>query len=238
MPNNFFITGMPQSGKTTLLRDLAIALLKKGVNVGGFISPVEKKYGVRESFFVEDIETRKTAPLAIVGGNGPLVGKYNVDVKSFESIVMRSLNNAAKYDVIIVDEIGHMEMKSTAFQDALADLMVSNTPVIASIQGSYVNTYGIYGRVYNLTDTNKGMTYDSILRNILKVLGPATKVSVKKVEAVTAKAPKPEVRKKVKALKKAKPAKVQEQKHNKPVKLEGKEGKKGLLHSIKKLFGI
>ncbi|MDO8554638.1 MAG: nucleoside-triphosphatase [Candidatus Micrarchaeota archaeon] len=181
MPNNFFITGTSETEKTTLLRDLAKELLRRGVKVGGFISPDELEHGTREGYYVQDIESRKTGTLATVGGNGAKVGKYNVDVKSFESIALKSMKNATKYEVLIIDEIGNMEMKSIAFQDTLADLMVSRVLIIAAISESYVNTYEIFGRVYNLEETDRGEVFSSILRNMDKILG-TRKVAVKKVD--------------------------------------------------------
>src|SRR5271157_4992112 len=109
MPQNFFITGLPKAGKTTLLRTLIKDLKARGFYVGGFLSPEEKHSGKRTGFLVQDIETGKTDSLASLDRDGPKVSKYHVDIGAFETIAMISLSEFKKYDVIIIDEIGPME---------------------------------------------------------------------------------------------------------------------------------
>ncbi|XP_020902502.1 cancer-related nucleoside-triphosphatase isoform X2 [Exaiptasia diaphana] len=65
--------------------------------------------------------------------NGPSVGKYLVDLKSFESLAMSSLqfhHDSVPSSVVIVDEIGKMELFSRLFSQAVSDLFESKTPCI------------------------------------------------------------------------------------------------------------
>ena len=133
MPKNYFITGMPKTGKTTIIRRVVKDLQGRGLRIGGFLSPEKKEHGTRVAFEVEDIETGKTAILASVKPPGPKISKYYVKTKSFEGVALDTMKNIDMYDVYVIDEIGRMELKSTGFADLLEKIFKSKTPVIASV---------------------------------------------------------------------------------------------------------
>lgn len=243
MPNNFFLTGLPKTGKTTLLRKLARALEARGYKVGGFLSPNIAERGTREGFYVENIATGKRAPLADRGAGGPRVGKYRVDVKGFESVALPCLENGAQYDIFFIDEIGKMELESEKFGDALADVLQTPLPVIASLHGMYVSTYEIYGTVYRLTEANRGAVYVELLNELQKTLKkkPPKKLAFEKVDhAAEQMGAKMKAAKKEKQAKKApvkkespKPKKEKREKEAPPTEKPAEEKKKrGLLDRI------
>ncbi len=167
MPNNYFISGMPKSGKTTLLRKLVDKMKAHGLRVGGFITPDEKAHGARTGFMVEDLETGTKETLAAMDIDGPKVAKYHVDVRAFEGVVVPILRRASKYDVMVIDEIGRMEMKSTKFGELLADLLESDTPLVASLHRDYIEDYGAWGEVQMLTPSNRGELYLNLLGKVM-----------------------------------------------------------------------
>jgi nucleoside-triphosphatase len=169
MSQNFFITGLPKAGKTTLLRMLIKDLKTRGLFVGGFISPEEKRSGKRTGFLVQDIESGKIDTLASLDRDGPKVSKYHVDIGSFETIAMLSLSDFQKYDVIIIDEIGPMETKSTVFLDALDEIFSSSTPLIASLHEDMVGNYASRGKVFEIDDSNRQQVYDDIIEEIKSI---------------------------------------------------------------------
>jgi len=240
---NFFITGMPKTGKTTLLERLIEDLKKKGLKVGGVISPEEKEHGTREGFYVEDVDTGKRAPLASTKGNGPKVSKYFVKIKSFESVAVPSMKNVDTYDVFILDEIGRMELKSSKFVDLLDQIFESPTPVIASINQDYVERYGFSGETMILTKTNREAVY-------LELMNKATEEYVRKKGRKKAKKPKAAKAKKA-AKKKIKKPKAKKKKEKKPRKKKAakkekpkvkkekpKAEKKGIFEKIADFLGI
>jgi len=163
MPRNFFVSGAPKSGKTTLLRRIVEELKKRGLKVGGFITPEERHHGTRKGFYVQDIETGKIALLASVDAEGPKVSKYHVDIKSFESVAIPSMTNVDNYDVFVIDEIGRMELKSQKFISLLDKIFESPVPLIASLHRDYIGRYGIYGEVVILTPTNREAVFLDLL---------------------------------------------------------------------------
>jgi nucleoside-triphosphatase len=234
MPRNFFITGNPKSGKTTLLKQLVKELKKTGLKVGGFVSPDERHHGTRTAFRVMDVDSGKTAMLARVDGDGPKVSKYHVDVKSFEGIALPSMKKSRDYDVVIIDEIGAMELKSAKFASMLDDLLESETHLIATLHRDLVDKYATDGEVLEIDEENRSQVYQRLFREAASM----KKAPKKKAEKPQKKAPE----KKMAPAKKAgkKPPKVgMEEVAEQEVKPEKEKPKEqgGLLHRIKKLFG-
>lgn len=63
----------------------------------------------------------------------PTVGKYKVDVASLESLALPELQVKEDTDLYIVDEVGKMELFSSAFFPAVVRVIESNIPVLATI---------------------------------------------------------------------------------------------------------
>ncbi|XP_057958905.1 uncharacterized protein LOC131151635 isoform X2 [Malania oleifera] len=63
----------------------------------------------------------------------PSVGKYKVDVASFESLALPELQVQEDTDLFIIDEVGKMELYSSSFLPAVLKVLESNIPVLASI---------------------------------------------------------------------------------------------------------
>jgi len=253
MPRNIFVTGLPKSGKTTLLQRLVDELKKRGRKVGGFLSPARLEHGTREGFYVCDVETGKTAQLASLSSGGPKVGKYCVKVKEFESVALPAMNKVDKYDVFVIDEIGRMEMKSKNFTNLLDKVFESKTLVIASIADDYAPVYGFQGEIILLTPTNREGVYMELLQKAVET--PLEKV--KKAEILEAEAPRARVlkkktapktkkkkegrKKKKEKVKKKEEAPKAEKTVEKPMeeKAPKKAGeKKGIVGKIKDLLGF
>jgi len=246
MAQNFFITGAPKAGKTTLLRKVIAALRKRGLRVCGFISPEEKHHGTRTGFYVEDIVTMKLGRLADVNADGPKVSKYHVDIKAFEGVALPVMKGFGKYDVIIIDEIGRMELKSRKFLDALDRILDSKTPLIASLHQDYIEEYGAIGHVIYLTDTNREAVYNDLLDRVETAMQEEKEAEKAEVAAALErrKKEKPSVKKvaakKAEEKRKAKRGEKQEQpkkKAERKVEPPSKE-KRGVFHHMRDLIGF
>lgn len=256
MPQNFFITGMPKTGKTSIIRKLIEKLEEGGLKVGGFVSPGEKHHGTRTAFHVMDVETKKETILASVDGDGPKVSKYHVDIKSFESIVIPAMQKCDKYDVFVIDEIGRMEMKSRKFAWMLDKVLDSDTPLIISLSEDYVPKYGALGEVFRLQGNNSGAVLAMILRKAKEGIKKKPVKAAKKKAKPKEKSKKrrKEAKKKKKAAKKKPAKKTRSRKPRKKKKAapeaeeakekaikelkKKKEEEEGLLNRIKGLLGF
>jgi len=230
MPHNFFITGMPKTGKTGLLRRIVEDLRKQGLRVGGFLSPEELHHGTRNAFQVEDLATGKRGLLADVSADGPKVSKYHVEIASFESVAIPIMEEFSRYDVFVIDEIGPMELKSSRFAELLDSLFESQTPLIASLHESLVGHYGSYGEVFYLEKNNREDIYDQLVEKIRLARYSRRPEVARKKPAVAKKPTKAKVRK----AKPSRPAK----KLVKKKKAKAKKKRKGVLKNIRNLLGF
>lgn len=86
--------------------------MSRGVRVVGFTTQEIRERGHRIGFHVEGLSGGR-ATLAHIDLLGPpRVGKYGVDIASFELVGLPSLAEAAS--VVVIDELGKMELASDA----------------------------------------------------------------------------------------------------------------------------
>ena len=126
------ITGWPGVGKTTAVRAVAERLRARGARVDGFVT-LERRdaaTGARVGFDAVNLDGSRRAPLAIAKARGqdaattPRVGKYAVDVESFESVALSVIERSHDVDVLVVDEIGKMELLSPRFERAMREWLL------------------------------------------------------------------------------------------------------------------
>lgn len=134
MRRNVLVTGRPGSGKTTLVVEVVRRLGADGFKAAGFVTEEIREGSERKGFKVRDLGGEE-AILAHVDHKGkPRVGKYGVDVGAFEGIALRALEIGKKEaDLLVVDEIGRMELASPLFRAALDGIMRQPLPVLATI---------------------------------------------------------------------------------------------------------
>jgi len=125
-PCRVFLTGQPGSGKTTAITKAAELLRVQGFKIAGIVTNEIRENGVRVGFSIEDLITKRTGTLAHVQQmEGPRVGKYRVNLSDIQRVAVESIRRAiTESDVIVVDELGPMELNSEPFiqevQTALA----------------------------------------------------------------------------------------------------------------------
>ncbi|KAG8662884.1 cancer-related nucleoside-triphosphatase [Manihot esculenta] len=134
------VTGPPGVGKTTLIMRVFESLKTSNPNleIQGFYTREIREGSERVGFEVVTLDGRK-APLASSSISTPeslrwpTVGKYKVDLASFESLALPELQVKEDADLFIIDEVGKMELYSSSFFPAVLKVLESNVPVLASI---------------------------------------------------------------------------------------------------------
>ena len=137
------ITGAPGTGKTTAISKVAEALKAQGYKTGGMTTREERQGELRVGFQILDLATQKQGWLAHVNqSGGPRVGKYGVSLVALDGIGASAIQEATKTaDVIIIDEIGPMELSSQAFKQVVQQAMNSAKPVIATMHYRATDTF-------------------------------------------------------------------------------------------------
>jgi nucleoside-triphosphatase len=131
MARAHLITGVPGVGKTSLILSLLDTL--PGTK-GGFYTREIREGSQRVGFQVTDLSGREGV-LAHVGHPGPpRVGRYGVDLKTFEDIGVQAVSRAMDAaDLIVIDEIGKMELFSPRFQTLLFEVLKGPRPLLGTI---------------------------------------------------------------------------------------------------------
>ena len=127
------VEGRPGSGKTTVVAGLAELLAQRGVEVRGFVTHELREGGRRVGFEVETVAGQR-ATLAHVGFSGPpRVGRYGVDLDAFEGIALPALEDPPRNGVVLIDELGKMELASQRFREAVSALFDADLALIAAV---------------------------------------------------------------------------------------------------------
>ena len=115
------LTGSPGVGKTSLVLRIVESLRANGYNVGGMVSREVRVEHDRVGFEILNLNTGRKGWLAHVAQKeGPQVGRYRVNIGDLEAIGVEAITSAvATSDVIVIDEIGPMELHSRKFREAV-----------------------------------------------------------------------------------------------------------------------
>jgi nucleoside-triphosphatase len=115
---------------------LADLLREAGVPLSGFLTKELREGGRRVGFEIETLGGERGL-LAHVDFKGPpRVSRYGVDLEAFERLALPALERAGGERVLLIDELGKMELASQPFRDAVTALFDQAVPVVATVQSS------------------------------------------------------------------------------------------------------
>jgi len=170
--SNLLLTGPPGVGKTTLIRKVIEPL---DIKVGGFWTEEIRSEGRRVGFRItsnvgEDV-------LAHVNSPSPFrVAKYGVNVSAFERVGVAAIEEAvADADLIVMDELGRMELFSKRFQEVALRALDSPKPVLGVIQNRadpFLDSIRARSdvAVVRVTPENRGLILDDLTGHLSLLL--------------------------------------------------------------------
>jgi len=98
------------------------------------------------------------------------VGKYFVDVDLFENIAIPALETAEiESDIVVIDEIGKMELFSKKFEETVKRILSGSKPVLAVVHRNYLEEYKKHGKVYWLERKKWVEVYNLVFSEIQKI---------------------------------------------------------------------
>ena len=127
------VEGRPGIGKTTVARRLLTLLQEADVPVGGFTTGELRTGGYREGFVVEAVSGAREVLAHVDLPGPPRVGRYGVDLAAFERVALPALGDPGPGGVVVVDELGKMELASAAFSAAVVELLGRDVAVVATV---------------------------------------------------------------------------------------------------------
>jgi len=169
MGTALLITGAPGTGKTTLIRAVVADFPRKA---GGFFTEEIREGGQRVGFRVNSLDGQVGVLAHTTAVKGPRVGRYQVDVASFEAVGVGALEAATREaDLIVVDEIGKMELCSPRFAPAMEEALRSPKPILGTVlQAPHPWIDGLKRRsmveLYKLTERNREHLKDALLARL------------------------------------------------------------------------
>jgi nucleoside-triphosphatase len=127
----YLLTGKPGAGKTTLIKEVAAGLY---IKAGGFYTEEIRDDSLRQGFKITALNGQ-SAILSHISISSPFrVSKYGVDIEALNKVAVAALNEAIeKNDLIIVDEIGKMELFSLPFREAVQKAIKSGKKMLGTI---------------------------------------------------------------------------------------------------------
>lgn len=129
------ITGLPNAGKTQALVKV-IEMLEEGENkVGGMVTEPIMKKNRRVGFYVKDWITKEKDILAHIDFDSKVVvGRYKVNIEALERVGVSAIECAAQdCDIVIIDEVGRMEVESEKFVDIVKKILEEDKPLILTL---------------------------------------------------------------------------------------------------------
>ena len=131
MKRVYLLTGRPGTGKTSLIKQVVAGLKGKA---GGFYTEEIRSQGTRLGFKLVTLDGQE-ATLAHVNIHSRYrVSKYGVDIDDLERVGVSALRQATKQcELVIVDEIGKMELFSADFREAVLEMIGSGKRVLGTI---------------------------------------------------------------------------------------------------------
>jgi nucleoside-triphosphatase len=125
------ITGKPGVGKTTLVQKIIKQM--GSVNMAGFYTSEIRSTGSRLGFELLGLNGGCRTLAHVDIDSRHRVGKYGVDTLGFEEFLKNLDLLNPEVELIVIDEIGKMELFSNCFRNLVCDALKADKQVIATI---------------------------------------------------------------------------------------------------------
>lgn len=131
MGRTVLLTGHPGIGKTTVVREVVSRIQ---VPCGGFLTEELRGPGGRQGFVLRTLDGEEFILAHRKWSHGPRVGRYRVSLEVLDRVGVRAIRRAIQAGhLVVVDEIGKMELLSQAFQQAVWDAITGPSCVLGTI---------------------------------------------------------------------------------------------------------
>lgn len=173
---NLFVTGKPGVGKTTLIERVLSSL---GVEAAGFFTREIRERGARVGFSIASLSGAAGVLAHVDLETSYRVGRYGVNRSDLERVGVQAIEDGVRgTPLVVMDELGRMELCSPRFRAAVEHALDSDATVFGTIQDRR-NPFldGIRARpdvtVLRVTECNRYDMADPIVRVLERALAEA-----------------------------------------------------------------
>jgi nucleoside-triphosphatase len=131
MDTAILLTGHPGVGKTTAIKRILAQLPHPA---GGFYTEEIREGGARNGFKIVTLDGQAGVLAHVNIHSRNRVGRYGVDLAVVDSLAVDSIRRAmAANQIVIIDEIGPMEVFSSAFCQTVMEALHGSATVLGTI---------------------------------------------------------------------------------------------------------
>jgi nucleoside-triphosphatase len=131
MSRVFMLTGRPGCGKTTIIRRV---LEKYSGDAGGFYTQEIRAGGVRKGFEIITLDGARGILAHVDIHSTQRLGKYRLDLETLDQLAIPAIQEAVdRGALVVIDEIGPMEIRSKRFRQAVMQAIRSDAKVLGTI---------------------------------------------------------------------------------------------------------
>ncbi len=131
MKQVYLLTGIPGTGKTKLIKQAIAGMTGKA---GGFYTEEIRSQGIRKGFRLVTLEGEEAILAHVKIQSRYQVGKYGVDVDALDRVGVVALQKAIRQcQLVVVDEIGRMELFSDSFRKTVLEVINSGKWLLGTI---------------------------------------------------------------------------------------------------------
>ena len=125
------LSGRPGCGKTTLVKRLVNYLAQ---SAGGFYTEEIRDRGTRVGFKIATLDGDEVVFAHVEIESSARLGKYWLDLPALEAVGVRAMREAVQRGrLVVIDEIGPMEIRSPVFRETVKEALDSKAPLLATI---------------------------------------------------------------------------------------------------------
>jgi nucleoside-triphosphatase THEP1 len=138
----FVLTGPVHCGKTTFVESAAALWKSSGLDVGGFLSRMLRDGDTIAGYDLADLDSGSSIPYLRRGpeGDAPAAGPYRICPGALET-VRRILARDVRKDIVIVDEIGPLEMAGNGSWTALTEALGGGARCLCVVRSSILESF-------------------------------------------------------------------------------------------------
>lgn len=131
MTKKVLLTGRPGCGKTTLVKRV---VNKLALPPGGFYTEEMRERGQRVGFKLVTLDGEEAVFAHVNFKTRERLGKYGLNLSALEAVGVKAIREAVRTrQLVVIDEIGPMEIRSPLFRDAVNQALESDLPLLATI---------------------------------------------------------------------------------------------------------